>query len=63
MAVNWLKPIKDKHPNVSWADLMQLASATSVEVRVQEALLAAALLTASTNFWSRATPCLSGYTA
>ncbi len=32
-AVGWLKPIKEKYPSISWADLMQLASATAIEVR------------------------------
>ncbi len=31
-AVGWLKPIKEKYPGISWADLMQLASATAIEV-------------------------------
>jgi L-ascorbate peroxidase len=30
-AVELLKPIKDKVPNVSWADLMQMASALAIE--------------------------------
>lgn len=30
-AVEMLQPIKDKVPNVSWADLMQMASALSIE--------------------------------
>jgi L-ascorbate peroxidase len=29
---SYLKPIKDQCPNISWADLIQLASATAVEV-------------------------------
>lgn len=31
-AVKLLEPIKEKVPIVSWADLMQLASATAIEV-------------------------------
>jgi L-ascorbate peroxidase len=30
-AVEMLQPIKDQVPNVSWADLMQMASALAVE--------------------------------
>eukprot|EP00467_Chlorarachnion_reptans_P003287 CAMPEP_0114506206 /NCGR_PEP_ID=MMETSP0109-20121206/11297_1 /TAXON_ID=29199 /ORGANISM="Chlorarachnion reptans, Strain CCCM449" /LENGTH=304 /DNA_ID=CAMNT_0001684765 /DNA_START=113 /DNA_END=1027 /DNA_ORIENTATION=- len=30
-AVNYLKRIKEEHPNVSWADLIQLGSATAIE--------------------------------
>lgn len=30
-ALNLLNPIKNKYPNISWADLFQLASATAVE--------------------------------
>ena len=44
LAVGWLKPIKEKYPNVSWADLMQLASATSIEVRPRPSLQRARLL-------------------
>eukprot|EP00904_Undaria_pinnatifida_P010831 jgi/Undpi1/6879/HiC_scaffold_21.g09355.m1 len=32
IALNLLKPIKKKFPDVGWADLMQMASATAVEV-------------------------------
>lgn len=32
LAMALLKPIKAKFPEVGWADLMQLASATAVEV-------------------------------
>ncbi|CAN0137971.1 unnamed protein product, partial [Laminaria digitata] len=31
IAVKLLQPIKDKHPEVGWADLIQLASATAIE--------------------------------
>eukprot|EP00756_Hemistasia_phaeocysticola_P042142 Hpha_TRINITY_DN16952_c4_g1::TRINITY_DN16952_c4_g1_i1::g.53837::m.53837/K00434/E1.11.1.11; L-ascorbate peroxidase len=31
-AVNYLRPFKDKYPSVSWADLMQMASALAVEL-------------------------------
>ena len=31
-AVKYLEPIKEQCPNVSWADLMQMASAVAVEV-------------------------------
>lgn len=32
-AVELLQPVKDKVPKVSWADLMQMASALAVKVR------------------------------
>lgn len=32
-AVKFLEPVKEKVPLVSWADLMQMASALAVEVR------------------------------
>lgn len=31
-AVNYLRPLKDRYPSVSWADLMQMASALGVEL-------------------------------
>ena len=31
IAVGLLQPIKDRHPEVGWADLIQLASATAIE--------------------------------
>lgn len=30
-ALELLQPVKDKHPEVGWADLIQLASAVAVE--------------------------------
>lgn len=36
-AVKFLEPIKEKVPLVSWADLMQMASALAVEVRAVHA--------------------------
>ncbi|CAM9953940.1 unnamed protein product, partial [Sphacelaria rigidula] len=30
-ALHLLQPIKDKHPEVGWADLIQLASATAIQ--------------------------------
>lgn len=30
-ALQLLQPIKDKHPEVGWADLIQLASAAAIE--------------------------------
>ncbi|CAM9647351.1 unnamed protein product [Chrysoparadoxa australica] len=31
-AIKLLEPIKEKHPNVGWADLIQMASATAIEM-------------------------------
>eukprot|EP00612_Vaucheria_litorea_P001459 CAMPEP_0171457782 /NCGR_PEP_ID=MMETSP0945-20130129/3720_1 /TAXON_ID=109269 /ORGANISM="Vaucheria litorea, Strain CCMP2940" /LENGTH=290 /DNA_ID=CAMNT_0011983453 /DNA_START=137 /DNA_END=1009 /DNA_ORIENTATION=- len=31
-ALNLLKPIKEKYPNISWSDVMQMASATGIEL-------------------------------
>ena len=62
MAVAWLKPIKDKYSNVSWADLMQLASAASVEViRPGPLLPAAPSQQLSTSFLPsvRSMPCVA----
>lgn len=39
-----LQPIKDKHPEVGWADLIQLASATAVEAAGEHGEIDVALL-------------------
>lgn len=31
-AINLMKPLKEKYPNVSWADLFQMGSATAIEL-------------------------------
>lgn len=43
-ALQLLQPIKDKHPEAGWADLIQLASATAIEAAGEPKQLNAAVV-------------------